>query len=76
MLLYELHMPMIMLTQMSFQAGILNRDQAKKEFQLALKYLKDSMDILRHEPEGNFEKNVYLGAKDSIQPFQNFVDSL
>ena len=63
MLLYELHMPMIMLTQMSFQAGILNRDQAKK-------------DILRHEPEGNFEKNVYLGAKDSIQPIQNFVDSL
>jgi hypothetical protein len=50
--------------------------QAKKEFQLALKYLKDSLDILKHEPDGNFEKNVYYGAKDSVTPIQNSVDSV
>ena len=75
MLMYELHMPIIMMTQLKLQSGLLSKDEAKREFQLALKYLKDSMDILRHQPDGCFEKNVYYGAKDSIQPIQNFVDS-
>ncbi len=74
--MYELHLPIIMMTQMKFQSGLLNRDEAKKEFKLSLKYLKDSLAILKHEPDGSFEKNVYYGAKDSVQPIQNFVDSL
>ena len=76
MLMYELHLPIIMMTQLKLQSGVLTKDVAKREFQLALKYLKDSMEILRHQPDGCFEKNVYYGAKDSIQPIQNFVNSL
>jgi hypothetical protein len=76
MLMYELHMPIIMLAQLKFRSGLLNQDQAKKEFQRAVDYLKDSLDILMHEQDGSFEKNVYYGAKDSVKEIQNFVDSL
>ena len=50
--------------------------QAKKDFKQAVKYLKDSLDILKHEPDGTFEKNVYYGAKDSVEPIKNFIKSL
>lgn len=73
MVMYELHLPLIMLTQLRLQQGLLDQTEAKKQFQLGLVNLKLSVEHLKHEPEGTFEKKVYYGAKESIKPLEDFV---
>jgi len=38
--------------------------------------LKISLGILKLEREGSFEKNIYNGAKDSLRPLEEFVNSI
>ena len=73
--MYEIHMPLIMLAKMKMEQGEISKDEAKKEFQRAILYLKMSLEILKYEPDGSFEKNIYQGAKGSLEPLESFVSS-
>ena len=73
--MYELHMPQIMLGQLNYQSGQINKSEADKEFRKSLLNLKLSLQMLKFEPEGSFEKQVYHGAKDSVQGLEQFVNN-
>ena len=76
MLMYEIHMPLILLAKMKMENGEISKEEAKKEFHRAILNLKMSLDILKYEPDGSFEKNIYDGAKGSVEPLEAFVSSL
>ena len=76
MLMYEIHMPLIMLAKLDMESGKLSKDDAKKEFRRAILNLKMSLEILKYEPDGSFEKNIYHGAKGSVAPLESFISSL
>ena len=69
-------MPLIMLAKMDMENGKLSKDEAKKEFLGGIRNLKMSLEILQYEPDGSFEKNIYHGAKESVEPLETFVSSL
>ena len=74
--MYEIHMPLILLAKMKMENGEMSKGEAKKEFHRAILNLKMSLDILKYEPDGSFEKNIYDGAKGSVEPLEAFVSSL
>ena len=74
--MYEIHMPLIMLAKLEMENGKLTRDEAKKEFRRAILNLKMSLEILKYEPDGSFEKNIYHGAKGSVEPLESFVSTM
>ena len=76
MLMYELHMPLILLAKHEMENGNLSKDDAKKEFRRAILNLKMSLEMLKYEPDGSFEKNIYHGAKESVTPLESFISSL
>ena len=76
MLMYEIHMPLIMLAKLEMESGKLSKVDAKKEFRRAILNLKMSLEMLKYEPEGSFEKNVYHGAEGSLVPLESFISSL
>ena len=76
MLMYEIHMPLILLAKLEMESGKLSKEDAKKEFRRAILNLKMSLEILKYEPEGSFGKNVYHGAKGSLVPLESFISSL
>ena len=73
--MYEIHMPLIMLAKMKMEKGEISKDDARKEFKRAILNLKMSLEILKYEPDGSFEKNIYHGAKGSLEPLESFVSS-
>ena len=73
--MYEIHMPLIMLAKMKMEKGETSKDDARKEFKRAILNLKMSLEILKYEPDGSFEKNIYHGAKGSLEPLESFVSS-
>ena len=44
-----------------------------KDFRKALLNLKLSLELLKHEPDGTFEKDVYHGAKQSVGSLEQLV---
>ena len=76
MLMYEIHMPLIMLAKLEMENGNMSKDDAKKEFRRAILNLKLSLEMLKYEPDGSFEKNIYHGAKGSVAPLESFISTL
>ena len=74
--MYEIHMPIIMLAKLGMENGSMSKDDAKKEFRRAILNLKMSLEMLKYEPDGSFEKNIYYGAKASVAPLESFISSL
>ena len=75
-LMYEIHMPIIMLAKLAMENGNMSKDDAKKEFRRAILNLKMSLEMLKYEPDGSFEKNIYHGAKGSVAPLESFISTL
>ena len=69
-------MPIIMLAKLAMENGSMSKDDAKKEFRRAILNLKMSLEILKYEPDGSFEKNIYHGAKGSVAPLESFISTL
>ena len=75
-LLYELHMPLIVKSQMEMSQGLMDPASARKEFQRAVNCLEESISHLQYEPLGNFENQLYLGAQQSIVQLKGFVNQM
>ena len=72
MLMYEIHMPLIMLAKLEMQNGKMTKDNAKKEFRRAILNLKMSLEMLKNEPDGSFEKNIQSDGKGEISRLCSF----
>merc|ERR1712080_717407 len=62
-ILYELHLPTIMLAQNNFKV---EEATAKGDFKKGLRFLKESLDILKDEPRNTLEGKIYEGAIVSL----------
>ncbi len=76
MLLYEIHMPIIMLAELKMASGNLSTDNTKREMQRAIVHLKLALEMLKWEPDGSVEKNVYHRAKESLAIQESFLRML
>ena len=79
MIKYELHLPLVMLTNRLLQRGPgcgVNPEILKKDLTSGLKHLKEALDILSDEPEGSFENKIVEGSKESITQLEQWVDTV
>ena len=73
---YELHLPLVMLTNKNLQRGPacgVDPEVLKKDLILGLESLKEGLTILDQEPEGSFEKKIVYGSKESVSQLEDFV---
>ncbi len=76
MVLYEMHLPVIMLGQLRLNVNVHSRATAGREMRRGLAALEKAVDLLQYEPEGNsFERQVFRGARESLQPLRQFVEA-
>ena len=78
-MLYELHLPYVMIANRQLQAGPGGgADPAKicANLKKGLKYLKQGIEILKLQPENSFEAKIVAGAKDSLVELENWVKTI
>lgn len=77
MVMYEVHMPVIILAKISLDKnGEVYKATAKREFKKAILYLKMALEMLKFAPRGSVENQLYLEAKDSVSKLEGFEASL
>ena len=77
MVMYEVHMPVIILAKISLDKnGEVYKVTAKREFKKAILYLKMALEMLKFAPRGSIENQLYLEAKDSVSKLEAFEASL
>lgn len=79
MMMYELHLPLVMLTNRNLQRGPgcgVSPDILKSDLKDGLKYLKQSLEILGDEPEGSFESKIVQGSSESIGQLDDWVKTV
>ena len=76
---YELHLPLVMLTNKQLQKGPdcgVNPDELKNNLKRGLDNLKESFEILNSEPQGSFESKIVEGSKDSVIQLEQWVGTV
>jgi hypothetical protein len=71
--MYELHMPLVLLAQRRLTAS---PAEAERDFRRGVLNLKLSLETLKLEPEGCFERRIHDEAKDTVAPLEDFVRKL
>ncbi len=76
MVLYEMHLPLVMLSQLRLNVNVYSRSSAGREMRRGLRALEEAMRLLQYEPEGDsFERKVYEGARQSVEPLRQFLEA-
>ena len=80
MMMYELHLPLLMLSNRALQKGPgspgVNPGQIKSDLKAALFNLRLSLEILKDEPEDSFERKIVEGSKESVTQLQDWVNTV
>ena len=79
MIKYELHLPLVMLTNRQLQKGpdwVVSPDELKNNLKRGLDNLKESLEILKNEPQGSFESKIVEGSKDSVTQLEQWVGTV
>ena len=79
MIKYELHLPLVMLTNRQLQKGPdcgVSPEELKNNLKRGLDNLKESLEILKNEPQGSFESMIVEGSKDSVTQLEQWVDTV
>ena len=72
LILYELHASLILAGRTKLQT---DRKAGVSDLKLGLKYLKESLEILKTEPRGTLSYKIYQGGQESLSQVQQFVNS-
>ena len=51
-------------------------DELKNNLKRGLDNLKESLEILKNEPQGSFESKIVEGSKDSVTQLEQWVDTV
>ena len=68
-----------MLTNRRLQKGPdcgVSPDELKNNLKRGLDNLKESLEILKNEPQGSFESMIVEGSKDSVTQLEQWVDTV
>jgi len=74
-LMYELHLPIIMLAQVNLNKRG-DKAAVKKEFQKGLITLKVALKVFEGEPEGSWEKGMVSRSQEAVKQIQEIMDCL
>ena len=68
LILNELHITLLLLGKLNINT--------KADLTKSLECLKESLDILKDEPQNTFPNKIYLSAKASVNDVEIFIKSL
>lgn len=74
--LYELHVPIVLLAKSGFIAGVLAGAKLKEQLQEAIAILKDCVNILQYEDQQSHEGVLGLVAKQAMEQLMQSVEGL
>lgn len=75
-LLYEIHMPMILLAKSKFNEGTIDSNEYKKQLNEVVKTVKESHQILEFEDEESAEGKMASIAKTVLESLESIILSL
>uniref|UniRef100_A0A1I8N459 Uncharacterized protein n=1 Tax=Musca domestica TaxID=7370 RepID=A0A1I8N459_MUSDO len=75
-ILYELHVPIVLLAKSGFIAGVLGGDKLKEKLEEAIAVLKECVDTLQHEDQQSHEGVLGLVAKQAMEQLMQSVEGL
>jgi len=78
-MLYEMHLPLVMLANRQLQLGPGSGADPKKikaGLQKGLKCLKQGLAILKLQPEGSFESKIVVGSQKSLVELEHWVKTI
>ena len=64
--MYELHAPLMVLSQRLMQTNAITRQDFKKNLREVVKLLRECRDILKMEPEGGREHQMGVAAEEAL----------
>ncbi|XP_065357523.1 SET domain-containing protein SmydA-8 isoform X2 [Calliphora vicina] len=76
MILYELHVPVVLLAKSGFIAEVLSGKKLKEKLSEAVAILKDCVEILQHEDSQSQEGVLGLIAKQAMEQLTQSVEGL
>ncbi|XP_067622892.1 SET domain-containing protein SmydA-8 isoform X2 [Eurosta solidaginis] len=76
MMLYELHVPLVLLAKSGFIAGVVSADQLKRKLLDVIAILKESINILQYEDEETQEGQLCKVAQQAMEQLTQSVDGL
>eukprot|EP00092_Neocalanus_flemingeri_P005018 GFUD01005395.1.p1 GENE.GFUD01005395.1~~GFUD01005395.1.p1 ORF type:complete len:523 (+),score=168.51 GFUD01005395.1:74-1570(+) len=74
-LMYEMHLPLIMLAQVNLNKGE-DKIAVKKDFQKGLVTLKVALKVFEGEPEGSWEKEMVARSQEAVKQIQEIMECL
>ncbi|XP_061386995.1 SET domain-containing protein SmydA-8 [Musca vetustissima] len=75
-ILYELHVPIVLLAKSGFIAGVLGGDKLKEKLEEAIAVLKECVETLQHEDQQSHEGVLGLVAKQAMEQLMQSVEGL
>ncbi len=76
MILYELHAPLLFLAKNQWATGVIDAAALRTKMTESAGILEDSIDILRHEPEGTPEADIATGAKLALVQLRQSISEV
>uniref|UniRef100_A0A1B0FH41 SET domain-containing protein n=1 Tax=Glossina morsitans morsitans TaxID=37546 RepID=A0A1B0FH41_GLOMM len=76
MILYELHVPIVLLAKSAFLAGILTGLKLKEKLSEAIDILKECVDVLQYEDHQSHEGVLGLVAKQAMDQLIQSIENL
>uniref|UniRef100_A0A1A9WNY3 Uncharacterized protein n=1 Tax=Glossina brevipalpis TaxID=37001 RepID=A0A1A9WNY3_9MUSC len=76
MILYELHVPLVLLAKSAFLAGILTGVKLKEKLSEAINVLKECVDILQYEDSQSHEGVLGIVAKQAMDQLIQSIENL
>lgn len=65
--MYELHAPIMIQATRMCESGEMKNNELKKRLREVIKFLKESEEILKMEPEGSNEHTMAVAARDALK---------
>ena len=74
-ILYEMHMPIFLKAQLNLNLGLIDVEQAKKEFQKSINCIEESMRHLKFNSQGSFGNQLFVGAHDTLRQLKSYMEN-
>lgn len=71
--MYELHVPLVCLATKNFENGQSTEDDLINKLKEAEIYLKESVEILIHEPNSTPESNIAKAAMADLKQLREYI---
>lgn len=80
MMMYELHLPLVMLANRALQRGPgapgVDPKKIKENLRKGLANLRMGLEILKDEPEDSFERKIVDGSAESVTQLEDWVKTV